>query len=80
MGDILIRNVDEELVGRLKFKAELNGTSLQHEASEALRKGAPMSPEERRALFDKWEREGMPQGRTSGADMVRAVRDEEDDD
>jgi plasmid stability protein len=81
MGDLLIRDVDDKLVQLLKSKAEVNGTSLQQEASKALRKGAPMTAEERRGIFAAIEAQGggFPKVASSGADLVRAIRDDEDD-
>ncbi|QEL23435.1 hypothetical protein FQV39_13235 [Bosea sp. F3-2] len=77
MGNLLIRDVEDALVQRLKQRAEINGTSLQHEASVALKRGAPPTAAERKALFEKFEREyGFAKVGTSGADVVRAVRDE----
>ena len=80
MGNVLIRDVEDALIQRLKLKAELNGTSLQHEASRALERGAPLTGAERRAFFDKMEAEGgFPKVKTSGADMLRAIRDGSED-
>jgi plasmid stability protein len=80
MSDLLIRDVDEQLVQLLKSKAEVNGTSLQQEASKALKKGAPMTAEERRAIFTAIEAQetGFPKVITPGADLVRTIRDDED--
>ena len=78
MGDILIRDVDEQVVSRLKSKARINGTSLQAEAREALIRGSPVSGEERTAIFTKLDRlwaDGPPPI-LSGAEVVREVRDE----
>jgi antitoxin FitA len=77
MGNLLIRDVEEALVQRLKDRAEINGTSLQHEASLALSRGATPSGSERKALFERFEREhGFAKVKTAGAEMVRAVREE----
>ena len=77
MGNLLIRDVEDAIVQRLKQRAEINGTSLQHEASVALTRGAPPTAAERKALFEKFEREhGFVKVATSGADAVRAVRAE----
>jgi plasmid stability protein len=81
MGNLLIRDVEDALMQRLKLKAELNGTSLQHEASRALERGAPLTGAERRAFFDKIATgRGFPKGKTSGAEMLRAIRDGTEDD
>ncbi|HEX2555209.1 MAG TPA: hypothetical protein VHL98_16030 [Microvirga sp.] len=79
MGDLLIRDVDDGLIRTLKCKAEVNGTSLQHEAKNALRKGAPLTGQERGRILDELRDElgGFPKVATSGADLVRGMREEE---
>jgi plasmid stability protein len=80
MGDLLIRGVEEAIMQRLKVKARLNRTSLQHEASKALGKGTVLTGAERRAIFDRIEAErGFPKVATSGAEMMRAIRDGDED-
>lgn len=77
MGDLLIRGVDDAIMRRLKQRAEINGTSLQYEASLALKRGAPPTPADRKALLDRFERDhGFPKVPVSGAEMVRSARDE----
>ncbi len=77
MGNLLIRDVEEAVVQRLKLKAELNGTSLQHEASLALTRGAPLTGADRKAIFDRIEAaRGFPKVAISSVDIVRAIRDE----
>lgn len=80
MGNLLIRDVEDSIVQRLKTKAEINGTSLQYEASRALERGAPLTGAERKAILDRFEREhGFAKVTTTGADMVRAIRDGDED-
>ena len=76
MGDLLIRDVDDQLIRTLKTKAEINGTSLQQEAKKALTRGAPLSADEKRALFADLDRmwTGKPRS-TSGADIIREMRE-----
>lgn len=50
MGQVLIRNLDDEVIARLKTKAELAGKSLEQSLRELLTAHAPLSPEERVAL------------------------------
>ncbi|KPF70954.1 hypothetical protein IP69_08515 [Bosea sp. AAP35] len=77
MSNLLIRDVEDAVLQRLRTKAEINGTSLQHEASLALSRGVPLTGAERKALFEKFEREhGFAKVAASGADIVRDVRDE----
>jgi antitoxin FitA len=79
MGDLLLRQVDEQLIRRLKAKAEINGTSLQQEAKKALARGAPLTSEEKAAEFEALRRElgGFLKMKRSGAEIVREVREEE---
>lgn len=78
MGDILIRDVDDAIVRRLKSKAEVNGTSLQAEARKALVYGSPLSAEERYKVFAELDRAwgGEGQRQVEGAELVREVREE----
>jgi antitoxin FitA len=78
MGDLLIRDVDERLVHTLKSKAEINGTSLQQEAKKALRRGAPLTPDERRRLLEAFHAEApAPKLAFSTAEIIREMREEE---
>ena len=80
MGDLLIRQVDDAVLRRLKGKAEINGTSLQHEAKKALARGAPLSAEEKAAEYEALRQElggGFLQTELSGAEIVREVREDE---
>lgn len=80
MGNLLIRDVEDSIVRRLKTKAEINGTSLQYEASAALKRGAPMTGAERAAVLERFEREhGFAKVSTVGADVIRAIRDGDED-
>jgi plasmid stability protein len=53
MGQILIRNLDDAVIQRLKTKAELAGKSLEQSLRELLTEHAPLSPEERLAIIDR---------------------------
>ena len=52
MGRILLRNLDDEVIERLKIKAEFSRKSLEQVAREALVAAAPLTPEERAAISD----------------------------
>jgi plasmid stability protein len=80
MGNLLIRDVEDELVQRLKLKAKINKTSLQYEASKALGKGTSMTGAERFAILENARRNGqLPRADISGAEIVRAIRDDEEE-
>ena len=53
MGQILIRNLDDAVIARLKTKAELAGKSLEQSLRELLQESAPLTPEERAAVSDR---------------------------
>jgi antitoxin FitA len=78
MGNLLIRDVEDTLVQRLKLKAKINNTSLQHEASKALGRGTSMTGAERLALVEEARRNGkLPKAGVTGEEIVRAIRDDE---
>lgn len=80
MGSLLIRDVDEEIVQRLKIRAKLNRTSLQQEATKALRQGTSLTGAERFAVIEEARRAGkLPKVTVVGADIVRAIREDEDE-
>ncbi|NBB82485.1 MAG: hypothetical protein GVY28_03690 [Alphaproteobacteria bacterium] len=47
MAQVIIRNLDDAVVQRLKWRAELHGRSLEQELREALTDLARLSPEEK---------------------------------
>lgn len=79
MGNLLIRDIEENVVRALKCRAELNGTSLQQEAKQALVRGAPLTGPERGRVLEQFAREngGFPKVTISGGDLVREMREEE---
>jgi plasmid stability protein len=80
MGNLLIRDVESAIMQRLKVKAKINRTSLQHEASKALGRGTVLTGAERKAIFDRIEAErGFPSVSTGGAEIMRAIRDGDED-
>jgi len=77
MPDILIRNLDQALVERLKDRAQQNGRSLQAEVTAILEAQAElMTPGEVKerlaALRKRFEGRNFP----SAVDLIRADRDE----
>jgi plasmid stability protein len=58
MAQILLRNVDDALVARLKERAKLNHRSLQGEVKAILEETAPMvaTRNEALAIVDEWQR------------------------
>jgi antitoxin FitA len=76
MGRVLVRNLEDRLIESLKTKAELKGHSLEQER-DVLTSAAPLTPEEKIALFSKL-RAMIPL--PSDIDVRSAVRRGRDDD
>jgi plasmid stability protein len=80
MGQILIRQLDDATIARLKLRAREKKTSVEALAREAIRKVAELSVEEKLALVRRsheWSRNArVPAGgQTSGVDLIREDRD-----
>lgn len=78
MAQILVRDLDEALVARLKDRAKQNHRSLQGEVKAILEREAPMATKkEVRAIGEKWERYWKAQGKTfsDSAELIRKMRD-----
>ena len=50
MAQVIVRNLDDDIVSSLKFKAELHGHSLEQELREILRRAAELTVAEKLAL------------------------------
>ncbi|MFL5075811.1 MAG: FitA-like ribbon-helix-helix domain-containing protein, partial [Microvirga sp.] len=50
MGQVLIRNLDDEVIEALKLKAEINGKSLEQELRDILASAAPLTAHEKVAM------------------------------
>lgn len=77
MGQLLVRNLDDDIIEAIKLKAELNGHSLEQELREILRLAAPLTPDQRVALSRKIR--GMQAVRASldSTDIIRSARDDD---
>jgi plasmid stability protein len=53
MAHVLIRDLSDETVARLKAKAKANGVTLQAILKESVKKAAQLTPAERLAGLDK---------------------------
>jgi antitoxin FitA len=51
MGQVLVRNLDDRVIERLKTKAALKGCSLEQELRDVLTAAAALTAEEKIALF-----------------------------
>ncbi len=54
MGQVLIRNVDDETIESFRRKAKLKGHSLEQELRNLLEANKPYTPEERAALSRRY--------------------------
>lgn len=59
MGQVLIRNLPDDIIATYKTKAEMAGKSLEQVLREVLERNAPFTPEERVALT-KWFHSQIP--------------------
>lgn len=79
MAQILVRDLDDALVARLKERAKQNHRSLQGEVKAILEEAAPMATKaEVRAIGEKWQRYWKEQGKTfsDSTDLIREDRDQ----
>lgn len=75
MGQVIIRNLEDEMIVALKAKAALHGHSLEQELRKILAEAAKPRPEERMALADQ-VRAMTPRKRQS--DSTALVREDRD--
>jgi antitoxin FitA len=79
MGQVLVRNLDDHVIESLKTKAELKGRSLEQELRDVLTNAAPLTPEEKAALFRKLRAMTPPLGNVDVGAAIRSGRDDEFD-
>lgn len=53
MAQVLVRNLKKDVIERHKLKAELKGQSLEQELREIITASAPLTPDEKIALFKR---------------------------
>jgi plasmid stability protein len=75
MPNVLIRDLDENLLERLKKAAAENGRSLQAEMHAALERAALRSMAHTRRISEKWLRELGDRAHSDSAELVREDRD-----
>lgn len=76
MGQVLIRNLDDEIISSLRYKAKVNGHSLEQELREILTNAAPFTVEERVRVAE-WLQKDNPW--TLDMDIKAAIRTGRDD-
>ncbi len=76
MGQVLIRNLDDEVIESLKLRAELKGTSLERELRQIVCDAAAITTEER-VQISRRLRAGLPALDFDIAAAIRMGRDDE---
>jgi plasmid stability protein len=74
MGQVLIRNLDDDVIAAIKLKAELKGHSLEQELRDILEKAAGPTVEERLAMFDRVAAMQKRPTKLLSEDVVRKMR------
>jgi antitoxin FitA len=75
MAQVIVRNLDDDVVSSLKFKAELHGHSLEQELREVLKRAAELSSEEKLVLADRIAALTPRALESDSADLIREDRD-----
>ncbi len=75
MAQILVRNLDDRLVQRLKDQARRNGRSLQAEVKMILEQAAKVDMETARALIDEFRRSLKGRKFYDNVELIREDRD-----
>ncbi len=75
MGQVIVRNLDDETIGALKSKAALHGNSLEQELRGILARAAKPGPKERLALADQIRVMTPAKRRSNSTTLVREDRD-----
>lgn len=79
MGQVLVRNLDDDVIDSLKTKAEINGHSLEQELRDVITAAAPLTPEQKVALSQKWRESHPPLENFDVRAAIRHGRDDEFD-
>ncbi|HOD79808.1 MAG: hypothetical protein BWX88_02215 [Planctomycetes bacterium ADurb.Bin126] len=75
MADILIQGLQGRTLNRLKARAKRNNRSLQSEVKQLLEQAAGPTPEEIKAMFDRWDRRFDGRRFPDSAEMIREDRE-----
>ncbi len=81
MGQVIVRNLEDEVIEQHRARAKSRGVSLEQELRDVLRRAARPSKEELLAEMDRSRAmtPALPPGvkRTSAEDIIREIRDTE---
>ncbi len=75
MGQVIIRNLPEDVIRQLKLKAEIHGHSLEQELRNILGREAGLTPQEKVALSDSIRGMQKKPFTTDSTAMIREDRD-----
>jgi antitoxin FitA len=76
MGSILVRDLDQKTIERLKERAHLNGRSLQQEVKAPLERAAEtFTVREARRVSERWRRRLGERRFSDSAELIRWDRD-----
>lgn len=77
MGQVLIRNIDDDVIAGLKIKARLTGVSFETFLRDHLKALAPLSGDEKLTLLGEFHRKhGALRLTTPPEDVLREAREE----
>ncbi|MGB4442037.1 MAG: Arc family DNA-binding protein [Coriobacteriia bacterium] len=74
MTDFLIRDIDPDLLGKLRERAGQHGRSLQSEIKQTLKQSVRLNKEESLALLDAF-RASLPPSTSDSTEIIREFRD-----
>jgi plasmid stability protein len=74
MTDFLIRDIDADLLEKLKARAAMNSRSLQAEIKDTLKRSVKLSKEESLAAMRRLRAE-LPPSTSDSTDIIREFRD-----
>ncbi len=75
MANLLIRDIDEQVLSRLKLAAKAHGRSLQGEVHDALQRASTRSLAEARRLSRKWLHRLYGTEQSDSTKLIRAARE-----
>ena len=75
MAQVLVRDLDNVVVERLKIRARQHGRSLQGEVKAILEAAAPISMSEARSLAEEWQQRLAGRIRGDSSELIREDRE-----
>lgn len=75
MANLLIRDLNEQVLSRLKLAAKAHGRSLQGEIHDALRRASMRSLAETRRLSQEWLRRLRGSTQPDSTKLIRGARE-----